>query len=155
MIVFFFKQKTAYEMRISDWSSDVCSSDRQTAARFCRDRVVGHHSYVIGGNSEREHFGPPDRIAPFITERTCEACNSYNMLKLTRHVYGWAPDAALFDYYERVHLNHILAHQHPDSGMFAYFMPLSAGARRRSEEHTSELQSLMPTPTAVIRLKKK
>src|SRR3546814_7700596 len=27
-IVFFFKQKTAYEMRISDWSSDVCSSDR-------------------------------------------------------------------------------------------------------------------------------
>src|SRR3546814_18588107 len=27
MIVFFFKQKTAYEMRISDWSSDVCSSD--------------------------------------------------------------------------------------------------------------------------------
>src|SRR3546814_19718857 len=27
MIVFFFKQKTAYDMRISDWSSDVCSSD--------------------------------------------------------------------------------------------------------------------------------
>src|SRR3546814_17890126 len=27
MTVFFFKQKTAYEMRISDWSSDVCSSD--------------------------------------------------------------------------------------------------------------------------------
>src|SRR3546814_7206076 len=29
MCVFFFKQKTAYEMRISDWSSDVCSSDLQ------------------------------------------------------------------------------------------------------------------------------
>src|SRR3546814_5337202 len=29
MFVFFFKQKTAYEMRISDWSSDVCSSDLQ------------------------------------------------------------------------------------------------------------------------------
>src|SRR3546814_1071910 len=28
-VVFFFKQKTAYEMRISDWSSDVCSSDLQ------------------------------------------------------------------------------------------------------------------------------
>src|SRR3546814_6714394 len=27
LILFFFKQKTAYEMRISDWSSDVCSSD--------------------------------------------------------------------------------------------------------------------------------
>src|SRR3546814_1175057 len=31
MIVFFFKQKTAYEMRISDWSSDVCSSDLRGA----------------------------------------------------------------------------------------------------------------------------
>src|SRR3546814_13640450 len=30
---FFFKQKTAYEMRISDWSSDVCSSDLAPAAR--------------------------------------------------------------------------------------------------------------------------
>src|SRR3546814_13751416 len=30
MFFFFFKQKTAYEMRISDWSSDVCSSDLRT-----------------------------------------------------------------------------------------------------------------------------
>src|SRR3546814_6627009 len=30
--VFFFKQKTAYEMRISDWSSDVCSSDLKSCA---------------------------------------------------------------------------------------------------------------------------
>ena len=100
------------------------------AARFFRDTVARHHSYVIGGNSEREHFGPPDTFASRLNDRTCEACNSYNMLKLTRHVYGWAPDAALFDYYERMHLNHILAHQHPDTGMFAYFMPLAAGARR-------------------------
>src|SRR3546814_2405982 len=32
MCFFFFKQKTAYEMRISDWSSDVCSSDRRAPA---------------------------------------------------------------------------------------------------------------------------
>src|SRR3546814_3382912 len=31
-VLFFFKQKTAYEMRISDWSSDVCSSDLRNAA---------------------------------------------------------------------------------------------------------------------------
>src|SRR3546814_5254946 len=31
VLVFFFKQKTAYEMRISDWSSEVCSSDLQRA----------------------------------------------------------------------------------------------------------------------------
>src|SRR3546814_15171666 len=37
MFVFFFKQKTAYEMRISDWSSDVCSSD---LASFAQARGV-------------------------------------------------------------------------------------------------------------------
>src|SRR3546814_2692694 len=41
---FFFKQKTAYEMRISDWSSDVCSSDlRRVIADSARDR-----SFILG-----------------------------------------------------------------------------------------------------------
>src|SRR3546814_6342963 len=35
-VVFFFKQKTAYEMRISDWSSDVCSSDLLERLRYVR-----------------------------------------------------------------------------------------------------------------------
>src|SRR3546814_6718370 len=35
-LIFFFKQKTAYEMRISDWSSDVCSSDLARRRRACR-----------------------------------------------------------------------------------------------------------------------
>src|SRR3546814_8741046 len=35
---FFFKQKTAYEMRISDWSSDVCSSDLHHCAQPVMDR---------------------------------------------------------------------------------------------------------------------
>lgn len=101
-----------------------------TAARFFHDVVTKRHSYAIGGNSEREHFGDPGRLAERISERTCESCNSYNMLKLTRHLHGWEPDGALFDYYERAHLNHIMAHQHPETGRFVYFMPLSAGARR-------------------------
>src|SRR3546814_3451392 len=33
-MLFFFKQKTAYEMRISDWSSDVCSSDLDKGVEF-------------------------------------------------------------------------------------------------------------------------
>src|SRR3546814_5634281 len=37
-IFFFFKQKTAYEMRISDWSSDVCSSDLCAGGEFDEDR---------------------------------------------------------------------------------------------------------------------
>src|SRR3546814_5724964 len=42
-IIFFFKQKTAYEMRISDWSSDVCSSDlylKALATKLSLDRDV-------------------------------------------------------------------------------------------------------------------
>lgn len=105
-------------------------NEHARAAHFFHRTVRDHHSYVIGGNSEREHFGAPDQRAGRITEATCEACNSYNMLKLTRHLYQWQPDAALFDYYERVQLNHIMAHQRPSDGRFVYFMPLAAGARR-------------------------
>ena len=105
-----------------------------TAARFFHRTVTQHHSYVIGGNSEREHFGKPDQLSKHITDGTCEACNSYNMLKLTRHLYSWEPDARWFDYYERVQLNHILAHQNPATGRFVYFMPLAAGARRTYSE---------------------
>src|SRR3546814_1675030 len=38
--VFFFKQKTAYEMRISDWSSDVCSSDLRAHGAMVRAGLV-------------------------------------------------------------------------------------------------------------------
>src|SRR3546814_16259325 len=44
MYCFFFKQKTAYEMRISDWSSDVCSSDlHRVIGQHLPDRVDRHH----------------------------------------------------------------------------------------------------------------
>jgi DUF1680 family protein len=107
------------------------------AVNFFWNSVTRHHSYVIGGNGDREYFSAPDSIAAHITEQTCEACCSYNMLKMTRHLYGWAPDAAYFDYYERTHLNHILAHQNPRTGMFTYMTPLMSGVAREfsSEEN--------------------
>ncbi|GJJ04683.1 hypothetical protein RugamoR64_52210 [Duganella rhizosphaerae] len=105
------------------------------AVDFFWKRVTQHHSYVIGGNGDREYFSAPDSIAAHITEQTCEACASYNMLKMTRHLYSWAPDAAYFDYYERTHLNHILAHQNPRTGMFTYMTPLMSGVAR---EYSSE-----------------
>src|SRR3546814_15332147 len=45
MSFFFFKQKTAYEMRISDWSSDVCSSDLRSRAhaRAMTDVIIYHN----------------------------------------------------------------------------------------------------------------
>lgn len=107
------------------------------AVDFFWKRVTRHHSYVIGGNGDREYFSAPDSIAAHITEQTCEACCSYNMLKMTRHLYSWVPDASYFDYYERTHLNHILAHQNPRTGMFTYMTPLMSGTAREfsSEEN--------------------
>ena len=99
-------------------------------ARFFWENVTGHHSYVIGGNADREYFSEPDTIARHITEQTCEHCNSYNMLKLTRHLYGWQPDGRLFDYYERAHLNHVMAAQHPVHAGFTYMTPLMTGMAR-------------------------
>jgi uncharacterized protein len=109
-----------------------------TAARFFWETVTRRHSYVIGGNSEREHFGPPGALRETLTDQTCEACNTYNMLRLTRRLYGWRPDAAYFDYFERAHLNHIMAHQDPATGMFAYMTPMMAGATRRYSTPTGD-----------------
>src|SRR3569833_585753 len=100
----------------------------RTAAQFFWQTVTQNHSYVIGGNADRESFESP--LSQYVTDQTCEACNTYDMLKLTRQLYLWQPDAAYFDYYERAHLNHILAQHDPDTGMFAYMMPLMSGARR-------------------------
>src|SRR3546814_2830204 len=41
-VCFFFKQKTAYEMRISDWSSDVCSSDLSSSSKISRRPRENH-----------------------------------------------------------------------------------------------------------------
>lgn len=113
--------------RIHDITGERAKAD---AAAFFWQAVTGHHSYVIGGNADREYFAEPDTIADHVTEQTCEHCNSYNMLKLTRQLYGWRPDGALFDYYERAHLNHVMAAQNPANAGFTYMTPLMTGAVR-------------------------
>src|SRR3546814_9346942 len=102
LVFFFVKQKTAYEMRISDWSSDVCSSD----LRLPRDPELTadlRHRLAVQK--------PSDEPQALVHHRTL----------LPRH-------------------------RHLPTGM-----PVG----RRSEEHTSELQSLMRISYAVFCLKKK
>src|SRR3546814_17083394 len=53
IVLFFFKQKTAYEMRISDWSSDVCSSDLMAAAL----RSAAAHELNVTGVAHAPAFG--------------------------------------------------------------------------------------------------
>src|SRR3546814_7482048 len=106
-LVFFFKQKTAYELRISDWSSDVCSSD------LCAD-----------------HDGVAERLRRDTdTARDDARLAAAAGAGLQRAALAAGAGAE------------IAGHRRP--------------AKRRSEEHTSELQSLMRISYAVFCLKKK
>src|SRR3546814_18011742 len=58
---FFFKQKTAYEMRISDWSSDVCSSDLVEV--FAEQALAHHLAQVAMSRRDDAHVGADRRAA--------------------------------------------------------------------------------------------
>lgn len=98
----------------------------EAAQRFW-DMVVYHHSYMTGGNSESEHFGEPDILNSKRTDITCETCNSYNMLKLTRELFKLTRDRKYADFYETNYINAILSSQNPDTGMTMYFQPMATG----------------------------
>src|SRR3546814_15156017 len=71
-VFFFFKQKTAYEMRISDWSSDVCSSDLQESGLVCGC------DFSLGYSPER--INPGDKL--------------HTVDRITKEVAGQTPEVA-------------------------------------------------------------
>lgn len=103
----------------------------KTIASFFWQTMVHHHTYVIGGNSNYEYCGDEDKLNDRLSDNTCETCNTYNMLKLTRHLFSWQPSIELGDYYERALYNHILASQNPTNGMMCYFAPLRMGTKKQ------------------------
>src|SRR3546814_7793686 len=63
VLFFFFKQKTAYEMRISDWSSDVCSSDLALAAlEFTGLPAIIRPSFTLGGTGGGVAYNKEDFV---------------------------------------------------------------------------------------------
>src|SRR3546814_5251395 len=113
MFFFFFKQKTAYEMRISDWSSDVCSSD----LLFLLTDVAG---VLDKQKNLLTDLTPPD-IAVLRSDGTISG--------------GMIPKL--------------------ETCVTAVEAGVDAAVILRSEEHTSELQSLMRISYAVFCLKKR
>jgi uncharacterized protein len=100
----------------------------KTIADFFWQTVINNHTYATGGNSENEHFFEPGKLSQHMGVRTTESCNTYNMLKLTRHLFTWYADAKYADYYEQALYNHILATQDSSTGMVSYFMPFKPGS---------------------------
>src|SRR3546814_2557828 len=125
----FFKQKTAYEMRISDWSSDVCSSDLTSTINFCN---VGERTNVTGSAKFRDLIKAGDYSAGLAIAR--------QQVEAGAQVIDVNMDEGMLDgvVAMRTFLNLIASE--PDIS--------------RSEEHTSELQSLMRISYAVFCLKK-
>src|SRR3546814_2750399 len=121
IFVFFFKQKTAYELRISDWSSDVCSSDL-----FDERVTVGGHLAAMVAD---EDVGEGDDILCLGVEQADR------------------PDVLLQAVFAEI--EHRLRRLHPLEQQ-----PCRLVHPDRSEEHTSELQSLMRISYAVFCLKK-
>src|SRR3546814_5228591 len=117
---FVFKQKTAYEMRISDWSSDVCSSDLAIARS--QNRLVENGPSGASTSSRGDNIWMPVKT------------NGATRLRPRRPVIR--PSAA--------------SRKSP----FPRWL-LARASGTRSEEHTSELQSLMRISYAVFCLKKK
>lgn len=101
-----------------------------TIASYFWNQMVDHHSYLNGGNSDHEHLGLPGQLNDRLSEFTSETCNTYNMLKLTRHLFTWDVQSRYFDYYERALYNHILASQNPGNGMVCYCIPLKSGMEK-------------------------
>jgi len=97
---------------------------------FFWSTVVGHHTYAPGGNSNYEYLTKPDLLSDKLTDNTMETCNTYNMLKLTRHLFALSPSAAYMNFYERALYNHILASQNHGNGMMCYFVPLRMGTKK-------------------------
>src|SRR3546814_7565456 len=118
VLFFFFKQKTAYEMRISDWSSDVCSSD--LVLSYDGDRCPRQHAQTRKGPTPGEF---PEQV----------------YRRYADNIFLGAD----FDYDEWGYMQWIWKATHNED----FF--------GRSEEHTSELQSLMRISYAVFCLKKK
>jgi hypothetical protein len=97
------------------------------AAEFFWKTVVSHHSYVTGGNGNREYFGPADSLRNRLGTETTESCNVYNMLKLTEHLFEWEASAQTADFYERALFNHILSSQNPETGNVTYNLSIEMG----------------------------
>src|SRR3546814_2084618 len=134
-----FKQKTAYEMRISDWSSDVCSSDLILGPdRQCARQAAGvsHQQHLRHSSLAAVHGRLPGRS---------QAGPEY---RLGQQAGGAGRTALVSSVSDR-------PEPQPRRRQCAGDQSRRSAALDRSEEHTSELQSLMRISYAVFCLKKK
>lgn len=95
------------------------------AANF-HARLTTDHAYATGNGNHGEYWSVPGRLGDTLDGDTQESCTSYNLLKLDRHLIGFAGAVAYADHYERLFVNGILSTQDSDRiGALIYMLPLS------------------------------
>ncbi len=109
-----------YEISNNDASKKLCE--------FFWNLVVSSHTFATGECGQKEHFFDPTKMSEYLNGYTGETCCTYNMLKLSKHLFCWTGEERIADFYERALYNHILGQQDPETGMVAYFLPLLSGA---------------------------
>ncbi|WP_443688721.1 beta-L-arabinofuranosidase domain-containing protein [Paraprevotella xylaniphila] len=122
-----FIPKVLAEARNYELTGD---ADSKALSEFFWHTMIDRHTFAPGCSSDKEHYFPTDKFTAHISGYTGETCCTYNMLKLSRHLFCWDASPEVADYYERALYNHILGQQDPASGMVAYFLPLQTGTHR-------------------------
>jgi uncharacterized protein len=103
---------------------------RDIAFAYWRCAVTDRGSYATGSQTCGEFWTPPHELSARLGDKNQEHCVVYNMMGLAEYLYRWTGDVEYPDYWERNLYNGILAQQHPDTGMIAYFLPLQPGAKK-------------------------
>jgi len=97
-------------------------------ADYFWNQVTSERSYCTGGTSNFETWRTePGVLSTQLSPLTTEDCCAYNIMKLTRHLFGWSAQARFMDYYERVLLNHRMGTIDPETGTTIYYLPLGNG----------------------------
>ena len=104
---------------------------REIVLAYWRQAVTERDAYVTGGQSCGEIWTPPHQLATRLGDKNQEHCTVYNMMLLADWLTRWTGDPSYADYWERNLYNGILAQQHPETGMIAYFLPLEPGATKQ------------------------
>ena len=106
------------------------NTESKSLSMFFWDTMLRRHTFAPGCSSDKEHYFDPAQFSKHISGYTGETCCTYNMLKLSRHLFCWDASPQVADYYERALYNHILGQQDTRTGMVAYFLPLLSGAHK-------------------------
>ena len=122
-----FIPKVLAEARNYELTGDIASKN---LSEFFWKTMIDKHTFAPGCSSDKEHFFDTNRFSEHISGYTGETCCTYNMLKLSKHLFCWNATSDIADYYERALYNHILGQQDPKTGMVAYFLPLKTGSHK-------------------------